>query len=575
MIRIRRLGSPSLPFEKEQLGQVQTIFRRTYPEVAAYADGIPAMLDEPFRFGFRTLLLVSQTSAHRVTGFSLFHHLPEISSSLLDFLVVDPDVKGGGIGGALYEATRAHLSGLGSRGLYLEVASDDPERITDSQMLKENGRRLRFYEHYGVKPVVGTDFEKPFPQDDAPPLLLFDGLGREEPLGKVECRSAVHWILTRKYHDLVNPDYIARVVESVVDDPVRFRPPRYVRGAPQVRPTSAHLAQDLAVVWSEGHRIHHVRERGYVERPARVDGIREALRGSILFDEIPARHYGERLIREVHDSDFVRYLEAVCEGLNPSRPVYPYVFPIRRPDRRPKDLAIRAGYYCIDTFTPLDRNAYRAARSAVDVAVTAADQIYDGRRVAYALCRPPGHHAERRAFGGFCYFNNAAVAAQKLSRNGRLAILDIDFHHGNGQQDIFWARGDVLTVSIHGHPSFAYPYFSGFGDEVGEGFGRGANRNFPLPETAREPEYLQTLSNALEVVARFKPQVLIVALGYDTMRGDPTGSFGLGAGSLRRIGARLAETGYPLLLIQEGGYTLRNLKTGSVALLGGILSAME
>src|SRR5262249_44033026 len=157
--------------------------------------------------------------------------------------------------------------------------------------------------------------------------------------------------------------------------------------------------------------------------------------------------------------------------------------------RPPRDLAIRAGYYCIDTFTPLNRNAWPAARRAVDCTLTAAHALVTGTRLAYALVRPPGHHAEHSAFGGFCYLNNAAIAANYLAEHGRIAILDIDYHHGNGQQEIFYRRSDVLTVSIHGHPSFAYPYFTGFPSETGEGEGRRVNLNFALGEHLDGKEY--------------------------------------------------------------------------------------
>ncbi|MEJ2081388.1 MAG: hypothetical protein P8Y94_04255, partial [Acidobacteriota bacterium] len=191
----------------------------------------------------------------------------------------------------------------------------------------------------------------------------------------------------------------------------------------------------------------------------------EALLPTELFSVESARNHGETAIRGVHEGSFVTYLKAVCKTLEHQRPVYPYVFPIRRPERKPRELAIRAGYYCIDTFTPLDRNAYEAARASVNVSLTAMERLLrDGSGLAYALCRPPGHHAERRVFGGFCYFNNAAIAANELSRIGPVAVIDLDFHHGNGTQDIFYRRADVLTLSIHGHPNYAYPYFSGFSD---------------------------------------------------------------------------------------------------------------
>jgi acetoin utilization deacetylase AcuC-like enzyme len=196
--------------------------------------------------------------------------------------------------------------------------------------------------------------------------------------------------------------------------------------------------------------------------------------------------------------------------------------------------------------------------------------LLEGRPMAYALCRPPGHHAGRRVFGGFCYFNNAAVAAQALSEEGKVAVLDIDFHHGNGTQDIFWTRSDVLTISIHGHPNYAYPYFSGFPDEIGEGFGRGCNRNYPLPENAGDELYLSTLDKALDGIDRFKPTFLVISLGYDTMSGDPTGSFALSVRAMQTIGTRVASLHRPLLFVQEGGYSLRNLRRGSAAFFRGI-----
>jgi acetoin utilization deacetylase AcuC-like enzyme len=353
---------------------------------------------------------------------------------------------------------------------------------------------------------------------------------------------------------------------------VRFREPRYVKTPPPaVR--RERVEKSFEIVCGDVHVAHRVRERGYVERPARVGVLEQGALATGLFTAVRPRHFGDEHLRAVHDADFLAYLKAACEKLPEGTRIYPYVFPIRRPERRPKDLAMRAGYYCIDTFTPLDRQAYRAARQAVDVALTAAEDVLRGRRVAYALCRPPGHHAERRTFGGFCYFNNAAVAAQFLSRYGRVAILDIDYHHGNGTQDIFYLRNDVLTISLHGHPNHSYPYFSGFADEVGEGPGRGFNHNFPLPEGADETLYLETLQKAIRAIERFRPMFLIVCTGFDTMRGDPTGSFVLKPGSLRRIGRQIGQFHLPTLVVQEGGYSLRNLKNGVSEFFAGIASA--
>lgn len=186
-----------------------------------------------------------------------------------------------------------------------------------------------------------------------------------------------------------------------------------------------------------------------------------------------------------------------------------YVFPIRNAARPPKELPVRAGCYCIDLFMPLNQNAFLAAKRAVDCTFTAAESLLNGYRLAYALVRPPGHHAERRVFGGFCYFNSNAIAAHYLSAYGTVAILDLDYHHGNGQQDIFCHRSDVLNISLHGHPRFAYPYFSGFADEFGQGDGFSYTINCPLPEELTGEHYRQPLTKALRRIEKFQPKFLI------------------------------------------------------------------
>jgi len=196
--------------------------------------------------------------------------------------------------------------------------------------------------------------------------------------------------------------------------------------------------------------------------------------------------------------------------------------------------------------------------------------VLEGRQFAYALVRPPGHHAERRAFGGFCYLNNAAIAAQLLSTYGRVAILDVDYHHGNGTQEIFWTRRDVLTVSIHGDPSIAYPYFSGFASEDGEGDGKGFNINYPLKETAAPDDFFRALKTALRRIAAFDPQHLVVALGFDTAASDPTGTWKLRSSDFAAIGELIAELDCPTVFIQEGGYRTRTLDRNAGAFFSGV-----
>jgi acetoin utilization deacetylase AcuC-like enzyme len=313
------------------------------------------------------------------------------------------------------------------------------------------------------------------------------------------------------------------------------------------------------LVINDKHYIHHIEERGYVESPVRIDTILEEINKTDLFQKVTPRHFSEKHIKSVHDHGYVDYFKTVCARMDPETSIYPYVFPVRNRTRPPKERLVRAGYYCIDTFTPINGNAYLAAKRAVDCTLTAAKQLLEGYRLAYALVRPPGHHAEPSTFGGFCYFNSNAVAAHHLSNYGKVAILDVDYHHGNGQQEIFYGRSDVLTLSIHGHPSIAYPYFSGFVTERGRGAGRGYNRNYPLPENITGEDYRKTLRQALRQIDRFDPDFLVVALGLDTAKEDPTGSWSLVDKDFESIGEMIGLLRLPTLVVQEGGYDVRVL----------------
>jgi len=389
-------------------------------------------------------------------------------------------------------------------------------------------------------------------------------------------RRIVRAILETHYGNLCPPEYVERVVGSFNDQPVRLREPKYVKGerTTVVKPIAS-LEKRIALVVSDVHTIHHVHERGYVESPVRIRAILKEIEPTGLFERVNIQHFSEKHIKEVHDSKFVEYLRRVCEHVEPGESVYPYVFPIRNKARPPKELPIRAGYYCIDTFTPLNEKAYFAAKRAVDCALTAARKILEGYRLAYALVRPPGHHAEKQAFGGFCYFNSAAISAQFMSTFGKVAILDIDYHHGNGTYDIFRHRSDVLTLSIHGHPHFAYPYFSGFDDERGEGAGAGFNVNYPLPEHLTAEQYRHTLARALRRVARYQANVLIVALGLDTAKGDPTGTWSLVPKDFNINGRMIGSLRLPTLVVQEGGYRIRTLGTNARHFFLGLWEGMH
>ena len=340
---------------------------------------------------------------------------------------------------------------------------------------------------------------------------------------------------------------------------MQYRPPHYLRKAVASSVRTHKDKAEIVLVVNEGHDIHHVKDRGYVEAPVRLSTILESLGKTQLFKRVMPRRVSESEIKKVHAPVYVDYLRKACAQLAPGKSIYPIIFPLRNMMRPPKDIELQVGYFCLDTFTPLNSNAYLAARGAVDCAVTAARAVLDGAQIAYALVRPPGHHAERRTFGGFCYFNSAAVAAQHLSAYGKIAILDIDFHHGNGTQDIFYDRDDVLTISIHGHPHFAYPHFAGFKDETGHNAGEGYNINYPLPEHITAEKYRTTLTAALKRIKEFRPSYLVLCLGLDTAKSDPTGTWDHSAEDFFKIGELIGSRKYPIVVVQEGGYRTQTL----------------
>ena len=557
--------------EPRRTAEVQRIFRSYFGEAYAdYADKIPDLLRRQAELGHRTVLITAEESGGQVLAFALALHYADINSTLLDFIVADPAVRQRGVGGALYEALREYLSRLESHGLYLEVRPDDPELEPDTVRRRENRARIRFYERYGARVIAGTTYEKKREgRAEGEPYLIFDSLGADRAPSAGEVRGIMKAILFRKYGYSRDDPYPNSIVESVVDDPVLLQPPR-TRTAPQKSVTVREIYRPLKVVIPQAHYLHHVKERGYVERPVRVDKIVSAIKALPGLEFVPVAEYGDQPVMAVHDPDLVRYIEKLCSTLEPGRAVYPYVFPIRLRERRPVDEEVQAGYYCIDTFTPLTGNVYTAARAAVNSVMTAADLLRKGEHLAYAICRPPGHHAERTVYGGFCYFNNAAIAAHSLSSEGKVAVLDIDFHHGNGTQDIFYERADVLTLSIHGDPSYAYPYFAGFADERGKGFGEGFNHNVPLPEGIGDDEYLRTLDDVLARIERFGPRYLVLSVGLDIAKGDPTGAWAITPDGLERIGGAIAGLGIPVLAVQEGGYDIRVLGRNAMRFLRGL-----
>jgi len=570
MFRISHVIGTHRQHDRRCLSEVRELFEAAFPDFASQPDYIPRKLIDQSSRGIPAILLAAHGEGDRVSGFALADYFESVDYAYLDFIVTSAERRGRGQGGALYEALREDLIARGAKGLFFEVPTDDPAQVS-SAALKSNKARLAFYERYGARPIVGTLYDQPIRPGSPPePRLLYDPLQNEGSLEADSLRRVIRLILTHRYNYAEDDPYVVKVVDSVADSPVQIRPPLYhATGKPGER--GLRRLYPLKVFCSARHSLHHIRERGYVERPARVDVILKAISELPDVERLPVRNFGEGPIRAVHDVDFVNYLKKMCQELPKGELLYPYVFPIRRTDRPPYDRSVRAGYYCIDTFTPLSSDAYKAARAAVNVALSGASAIIDGRPLVYSLCRPPGHHAERDTYGGFCYFCNGAIAAQYLANKlGRIAVLDVDYHHGNGTQDIFYTRADILTVSIHGHPNFAYPYFSGFADEKGEGEGLGFNHNLPLAEDVHDGRYLEALDEALGIVRRFKPEALVVSLGLDIAKADPTGTWSVTSEGLYEIGRKIGGMKYPTLLVQEGGYNIRFLGRNAARLLTGV-----
>lgn len=562
MFRIRRIADDHLPINQIKISQIQEILRSQFNELPeSDIIKIPEMLKNPEQFKFRLLLFVADDGKGKVLGFSVLYYAADLNFCYLDFISTAPKISGGGIGGALYDRVRIAARQLNSIGIFCECLPDDPLLNNDKQYLKQNIARLKFYEKYNARPIINSAYETPVsPESDSPPYLVFDGLG-ENPLPEnSKMQKIVRAILERKYSELCTPEYIDMVVKSFKNKEVRLRDFKYIKKQPESIEIPK-IADDLKIVLvvNDKHDIHHVHERGYVEAPVRIKNILKDIELSGLFNLKSTKKYPLKHILAVHDEEYVKYLDKVCQNVPENKSIYPYVFPIRNAARRPVDLPVRAGYYCIDTFTPLNHNAYIAAKRAVDCVLTAADAMLDGNDLCYALVRPPGHHAERKAFGGFCYFNSNAVAAQYLTKLGKVSILDIDYHHGNGSQNIFYDRSDVQTISIHGHPKFAYPYFTGFDDEKGKGEGEGYNINFALKESINGVEYRIYLNKAIEKIKEFDPRFLVIALGLDPAKGDPTGTWSLSSNDFEENGILLGKLKIPIIVVQEGGYKVRSL----------------
>ncbi len=350
----------------------------------------------------------------------------------------------------------------------------------------------------------------------------------------------------------------------------------------------------MKIFHNELHHLHQGKQEMF--RGKLVDCHEVPDRLAYVLAEVQRRQMGDivappsdlalsEALEKVHTRAYLEFLAqawAQWVELDPSnaeRDALPSVWPLAQPhafrtDAPPRNFAARLGQYAFDSGTPLTMGSWAAARQGAACALAAAQTLLQGERAAFALTRPPGHHAGPAFMGGYCFINNAAVAAQALRDGGiqRVAILDVDYHHGNGTQTCFYERSDVLTLSIHGDPLTEYPFFLGHADECGAGVGTGFNRNWPLPRGTRFETWFSALRQALEAVRQFKAEALLVPLGVDTFEGDPISGFKLRSPDYLRVGEALAELGLPTLFTLEGGYAVSEVGVNVANVLEGFRS---
>jgi acetoin utilization deacetylase AcuC-like enzyme len=339
----------------------------------------------------------------------------------------------------------------------------------------------------------------------------------------------------------------------------------------------------MKIVYSPDHARHDPQvyfKSGAFHEPQEVPGRAEALIKGLResgHEIIGPDDFGPSPRAAIHTPGYLKFLETIYErwhvaGME-SEEVLPNIHPGRHMSSMPTGIVGEVGHYTTDMSAPVGRYTWDAAVASCNVALTATEYVLDNlalANAAYGLCRPPGHHAFKDQAGGFCFLNNIAIAAEYARRRaGRIAILDVDVHHGNGTQGIFYDRADVFTISIHCDPSDFYPFFAGYEQERGQGAGEGFNLNLPLPKGSRDDDFLARLEQALAALKAYSPDILFVALGLDAFEGDPFAGLGITTEGFGNIAANIAKLDFPTVLIQEGGYNRDYLGANITSFISG------
>ena len=316
------------------------------------------------------------------------------------------------------------------------------------------------------------------------------------------------------------------------------------------------------------------------EKPSRAEIIKARVEAVKLGPIEEPKPHDMAAAKRVHTADYIDFLPTVWpawEASGRSGSALPFTWPTRglRGDVVPEAIEAKLGYYSFDAGAPFVKGTWAAIKSSYETALTAAALVKAGQRAAFALCRPPGHHAGAAFMGGYCFINNAAVAAQWFRDQGaaRVSILDVDYHHGNGTQEIFYSRADVQVLNLHGDPMTEYPFFLGYADEKGAGPGEGYNINYPMPFGTDWARWSASLDDACGKLKAYAPDVVVVSLGVDTFEKDPISHFKLVSEDYPKIGARIAKLGLPTLFVMEGGYAVDEIGVNAVGVLTGFEGA--
>ena len=339
----------------------------------------------------------------------------------------------------------------------------------------------------------------------------------------------------------------------------------------------------MLTVYSEKHALRDSKTELYggqlvppFECPVRAEHVLSRVKEVGLGEIIAPTSFDIEAVTRIHDPAFIQFLETcwddwVAEGYKGE--AIATCWPARgmQQDRIPTHVEGKLGYYALAAETAISEGTWQASRASVDVALTAQAAIRDGANEAFALCRPPGHHAAGDMFGGYCFINNAAVAAQAFLDQGasRVAILDVDFHHGNGTQAIFYNRSDVMFLSLHGDPKDAFPHFLGYADEYGQGAGDGFNHNYPMGPGTNFKTWGSALENACKKIKNYGPDAVVISLGVDTFEHDPISFFKLSSDDFKKYGSTIGQLNIPTLFIMEGGYAVEEIGINAVNVLQG------